>query len=66
MRTDTMIDVEDTVSVAEAARRLGVTTEEAYSLVFAKQLESVEAASGRRVVPTSAIDRWRAAHPISA
>jgi hypothetical protein len=61
-----MSDVEDTVSVAEAAKRLGLTTDEAYSLVFAKELESIEATSGRRVVPISAIERWQAAHPVSA
>jgi hypothetical protein len=66
MRVVTMSDVEDTVSVAAAARRLGLTTEEAYSLVFSKQLESVEAASGRRLVPISAIEHWQATHPVSA
>jgi len=60
-----MNDVDDTVSVAEAARRLGLSTEEAYELVLARQLESTETSTGRRVVPISAIVRWRGTHPVS-
>lgn len=60
-----MADVEETVSIAEAARRLGLTTEEAYAVVFSKQLKSVETASGRRVIPVAAIKRWQGTHPVS-
>jgi len=61
-----MNDMEDTVSVAEAARRFGLSTEEAYELVIARQLESTETPTGRRVVPVGAIARWRDTHPVSA
>jgi len=61
-----MTEVEQTVSVAEAARRLGMSTHDAYTLVFAKRLESQEAPSGRRVIPISAIEQWRTTHPVSA
>jgi excisionase family DNA binding protein len=61
----TMSDVEETLSVAEAARRLRLTTEETYRLVFSKRLPTVEAASGRRLVPVSAIERWQQEHPVS-
>jgi hypothetical protein len=61
-----MSDVEDPVSVAEAARRLGISTEKAYELVFARQLDSTETPTGRRVVPIAAIARWRDTHPVSA
>ena len=49
----------DVVSVAEAGRLLGMTTAEAYDLVFTRQLKSVEAPSGRRLVPLSAIEDWK-------
>jgi excisionase family DNA binding protein len=52
----------DPVSVAEAARLLGTTIAQAYDLVFTRQLRSVEAPSGRRLVPRAAIDAWKAAH----
>jgi hypothetical protein len=58
--------MEETVSVPEAARRLGMTTEEAYTLVFLRELRSVEAPSGRRIIPIAAIDRWKSSHPTSA
>ena len=61
-----MSDIEDTVSVAEAARRLGISTEEAYELVLSRQLESAETPTGRRVVSIAAIARWRDTHPVSA
>ena len=63
---DTMSDVDDTVSVAEAARRLGISTDAAYKLVFSRQLDSTETSTGRRVVPIAAITRWRDTHPVSA
>ena len=52
---------EDVVSVAEAARLLGMTIDEVYDLVFTRRLASVEAPSGRRLVPRAAIDAWKAA-----
>jgi excisionase family DNA binding protein len=52
---------EDVVSVAEAARLLGMTVDEVYELVFTRRLKSVEAPSGRRLVPRAAIDAWKAA-----
>lgn len=45
-----------TISVTEAAERLGITTEEAYDLVFARSLRTVESPTGRRVVPIEALD----------
>jgi len=50
---------DDVVSVAKAAKLLGMTTAEAYDLVFTRQLKSVEAPRGRRLVPLSAIDDWK-------
>jgi hypothetical protein len=35
-------------------------------LVFQQQLATVEAPSGRRVVPVSVIEEWRRDHPIHA
>ena len=61
-----MRKVEETVSIPEAACLLGLTTEEVLNLVFLKELGSVEAPSGRRIVPISAIERWRLAHPVTA
>ena len=46
-------------SVTEAAERLGITTEEAYDLVFARRLRTVETSTGRRVVPLEALDQLR-------
>lgn len=51
-----MADVmEQTISVPEAAERLGITTAEAYDLVFARKLRTVESSTGRRVVPLDAL-----------
>ena len=61
-----MVDVEDTISVAEAAERLGISGEDVYMLVFSKQLPSVEAPSGRRLVPVTAVNGWLRTHPVSA
>ncbi len=61
-----MSAVEETLSVPEAARRLGLTTGETLTLVFSKELESVEAPTGRRIVPISAIERHRASHQARA
>jgi hypothetical protein len=65
-RMGTMAEMPETVSVAEAAERLRIRGERAYMLVFSRQLRSVEAPSGRRLVPVDAIDEWRRAHPVSA
>ncbi len=55
-----MADVrEQTISVPEAAERLGITTAEAYGLVFARNLQTVESPSGRRVVPLEALEALR-------
>ncbi len=56
---DMDLDPEGTLSVTEAAEILGMTAREAYDLVFRRQLRTVEAPSGRRVVPLEAIDAWR-------
>jgi hypothetical protein len=61
-----MSEMEETVSIPEAGRLLGLTTEQVLDLVFLKELESIEAPSGRRIVPASAIERWRLAHPATA
>jgi hypothetical protein len=61
-----MTAMEDLVSIPEAARQLGITTEEAYDLVFGRQLRSVESESGRRLVPVAVIIEWRTQHPVSA
>lgn len=45
-----------TISVTEAAERLGITTDQAYKLVFARELRTVESPTGRRVVPIDAVD----------
>jgi excisionase family DNA binding protein len=50
---------EQTISVSEAAERLGISTEDAYELVFARRLRTVETATGRRVVPVGALDQFR-------
>ena len=60
------VDPEGTVSVAKAAKLLGMTLEEAYDLVFQQRLATVEAPSGRRVVPVSVIEEWQRDHPIHA
>ncbi len=62
----TMSDMEETVSLPEAARRLRLSPEETFDLVFTRELRSVEAPSGRRLIPISAIERWKDAHPAPA
>jgi hypothetical protein len=60
------VSAEQTVSLPEAADLLGVATEDVFDLVFSGQLTSVEMPSGRRVVPRSAIERWKASHEAPA
>ena len=60
------VDPESTVSVAKAAKLLGMSIEEVYDLVFQLRLASVEAPSGRRVVPVSVIEQWQRDHPVHA
>ena len=60
------VDPEGTVSVAKAAKLLGITLEEAYDLVFQQRLSSVETPSGRRVVPVTVIEDWQRDNPIHA
>lgn len=52
MTRTTMVDVssDQTISVAEAAERLGITVAEAYELVFAGELRTVAGQTGRRLV----------------
>lgn len=57
------VDPQGTVSVSKAAELLGLSVDEAYDLVFSRRLISVEAESGRRVVPLEAIEAWRQRHP---
>jgi len=57
------VDPEGTVSVSKAAEALGLSVDEAYELVFSRRLPSVEAQSGRRVVPLEAIEAWWQGHP---
>jgi hypothetical protein len=47
--------MDQTISVPEAARRLGITPDEAYELVFARTLRTVEGPTGRRLVPLDAL-----------
>ena len=61
-----MGDMEQTMSVAEAAERLGVSIQDAYTLVFSKELKSVEAPSGRRLIPVDVVEEWLQTHPVSA
>jgi excisionase family DNA binding protein len=49
---------DQTISVTEAAERLGITTEKAYELVFARTLRTVESRTGRRVVPVQALEEY--------
>jgi len=60
------MDPKGTASVGKAAELLGLTIAEAYDLVFTKRLRTVEAPSGRRVVPLDAIDAWRREHAVSS
>jgi excisionase family DNA binding protein len=50
---------EQTISVPEAAERLGITTAEAYQLVFAGRLRTVESPTGRRIVSLDALEVYR-------
>lgn len=59
-----MDEVDELLSVPEAARRIGLTTEATYDLLFTRQLPSVESTSGRRLVPADAISEWLVAHPV--
>lgn len=52
--------MEQTISVTEAAQRLGITTAEAYQLVFARTLRTVEGPTGRRLVPLDALSELSA------
>jgi len=56
------LDPEGTVSVAIAAKELGITTREAVDLVFRRKLKTVAAPSGRRVVPLDVIEEWKRGH----
>lgn len=58
-----MATMAEPMSVVAAARRLGITTEAAYDLVFRRQLRSVAAPSGRRLVPDEAVEEWLSQHP---
>ncbi len=49
----------ETVSLPEAARRLGLTMAEVWDLVMDRGLRSVAAPSGRRVVPLDALEDYR-------
>ena len=60
------VNPEGTVSVVEAAEMLGMTGEEAYQLVFRRELKTVEAPSGRRVVPLEVIEAWKREHRAAA
>jgi hypothetical protein len=65
--TSRMKRVDDgVVSVAEAGRLLGMTTAQVVDLVFTRQLKSVPAPSGRRLVPRSAIEDWKSQHSSAA
>ncbi len=50
--------MQETISVSEAAERLGITTAEAYELVFARELRTVESPTGRRVVPIEVLEQY--------
>ena len=52
---------EDPVAVWKAAELLDMTIAAVYDLVFSRQLASVEAPSGRRLVPRAAIEAWKRA-----
>jgi hypothetical protein len=52
--------MEQTISVTEAAQRLGITTTEAYELVFARRLRTIEGPTGRRLVPLDALTELNA------
>lgn len=48
----------EAVEIWEAAELLGLSIPEVYDLLFSRQLASVEAANGRRLVPRAAIEAW--------
>lgn len=56
----------DVVSIGRAAELLDMTTREVVDLVFTRQLKSVAAPSGRRLVPRSAIADWKKQHTSAA
>jgi hypothetical protein len=56
----------DVVSIGRAAELLDMTTREVVDLVFTRQLKSVPAPSGRRLVPLSAIEGWKKQHTSAA
>ena len=60
------MDPEGTVSVARAAKMLGMRLDDVYDLVFQKRLATVEAPSGRRVVPITVVEDWKREHPVHA
>jgi hypothetical protein len=49
---------DDLLSIANAARRLGITTEDCHHLVNSGRLRSVVGAAGQRLVPGPAIAAW--------
>lgn len=51
----------ETVSMPEAARRLGLTMAEVWDLVLDRKLRSVAAPSGRRIIPVDALEDYRKA-----
>jgi hypothetical protein len=51
----------ETVSMGEAAERLGLTIEEVFDLVFDRVLRSIAAPSGRRIIPLDALEDYRRA-----
>lgn len=51
----------ETVSMPEAARRLGLTMAEVWDLVMDRELRSVAAPSGRRIIPLDALEDYRKA-----
>lgn len=55
----TMASMGELLSVAEAARRLEISLDKAYDLVFARDLPTVEGPTGRRLVPAEAVDARR-------
>jgi hypothetical protein len=52
-----MLDARELLSVPEAARRLGMTTEACYELVFTRRLRTVVSPTGRRLVPVDAVEQ---------
>lgn len=54
------------LSIPEAARRLGLSTEAVFDLLIGQELVSAESSTGRRLVPASAVADWLAAHDVTA